>query len=132
MRELTILHHKQTAMALTLGLVAVLMVSASFASGAYAQAGGHGGWLVGQIFQGQVNKAFSSIGQAGDNSHSSIGQAVNQVGKVLAGHLRVGQSLGSASTPTSNGGFECPAGMEKLIVNDVLGYYVVPSAPMER
>ncbi|HYA84268.1 MAG TPA: hypothetical protein VEH06_12580 [Candidatus Bathyarchaeia archaeon] len=48
MRELTILYHKETAMALTLGLVAVLMVSApTFVSGAYAQAGGHGGWLVG-------------------------------------------------------------------------------------
>jgi len=48
MRELTILYHKETAMALTLGLVAVLMVSApKFVSGAYAQAGGHGGWLVG-------------------------------------------------------------------------------------
>jgi hypothetical protein len=64
MREL---HHKETAMALTLGLVAVLTVSAStFTSGAYAQAGGQGGWLFGanQILQGQVNKATSSVGQA--------------------------------------------------------------------
>jgi hypothetical protein len=39
-------------MALTLGLVAVLMVSASmFASGAYAQAGMGGGWLIGHLLR---------------------------------------------------------------------------------
>jgi hypothetical protein len=53
MKELTI-SHKETA--LTLGLVAVLMVSASFASGAYAQAGGHGGWLLG----GRALQGFNS------------------------------------------------------------------------
>jgi hypothetical protein len=80
MRELTILYHKKTALALTLGLVA-LMVSASFASGAYAQAGGHGGWLVGlignahQILQGQVNKATSNVGQAVNQVTDSVTQA---------------------------------------------------------
>jgi len=79
-------------MAITLGLVAVLMVSAStFVLGAYAQsnggAGGQGGWLVNlignahQILQCQVNKATSKVGQE-----------LNQVGKVLTGHLSNGPS----------------------------------------
>jgi hypothetical protein len=54
MRELTILYHKYTAVALTLGLVAVS--ASTFVSGAYAQAGGHGAWLYGHSSQlGQTN-----------------------------------------------------------------------------
>jgi hypothetical protein len=79
MRELTILYHKDTAMALTLGLVAVMMVS-TFVSGAYAQsnggAGGHGGWLYGHSSQlGQTN--VKVLGQ-------ELTQGIKaQVGKVL-------------------------------------------------
>jgi hypothetical protein len=81
MRQLTILYHKYTAMASTLGLVAVMMVSAStFVSGAYAQsnggAGGHGGWLYGHSSQlGQTN--VKVLGQ-------ELTQGIKaQVGKVL-------------------------------------------------
>jgi len=92
MTQLTILYHKETAMALTLGLVAVLMVSTStFALGAYAQAGHNNG--AHQTLQGQVNKVTSSVGQEINQEVTDsvtqanvkvLGQETHAVGKVLA------------------------------------------------
>ena len=100
MRELTILHHNQTAMALTLGLVASMVSASMFASGAYVISSrvtdknpNDGPTRIFSAYQIlQVNKATSGLGffNSGNTNTGLYNSGIGNWGIENSGNNNIG------------------------------------------